>query len=267
MGQLLDNIKNAAMASKKPQGQVGGAAEATFKDVQAGTGKQVTSTPSGQSNVAEQLGIAQQQEAQSQVTDQLQQQQVQAGLTEEQQAVQQEQFDNQQKMESRAADQNYQQQLDNMYNNLSQNYQKMDQEERELNMEQLAFDQRLDNEQYINGLQDRGRRARLDDANNFREEMRKQVIGEQLALLESEYDNRMYEAEKQDAYSLEQARADAAFAKTMLNSALDDAAKDAFAQGLGDLVDAAGQGVLKYNSTKTDTTDKSGEDIKNPYKR
>lgn len=244
MGQLLDNITKAAQASKQPQGQVGGATEATFQDLRAAGGKQAAGTPSGQSGVAEQLGIAQQQEAQSQVTDQLQGQAQQAGVQEAQQQLQQEQFETQQKMQNRANDQQYQQQLDSMYNNLSQNHQQMDQQEKELAMEQLAFDQRLDNQQYVAGLEDRARRARLEEGNNFQEEMRKQVMGDQLALLEADFDNRMMEANKQDKYTLEQARSDAAFAMQTLNAALQDASKAQFAQGVGDLVSTgAGMGI------------------------
>ena len=60
MGNLLDNIKNAALRSKQPQGQLGGATEATAQDLRASTGKASSGAPSGLSNVQEQLGIAQQ---------------------------------------------------------------------------------------------------------------------------------------------------------------------------------------------------------------
>ena len=258
---LLDNIKNAAMKSKEPQGQTGGATEATFQDLRtAKTGKANRGGPSGQSSLTEGMAIAEASQGQQQVQEQLQQEQQKAGVTEEQQALQQEQVESQQKMQSRANDQEYQNQIDSMYNNLEQNYQKMEQEEQEMALEQVAFDQRLDNEQYVAGLQDRGKRARLDDANNFREEMRKQVLGEDLALLEKDFDNRMMEANKQDDYTVDRAKADSAYAMKVLSSAMDDAMSRQITSGIAGLastgVDMAassgklGEGMKEYTDSK-----------------
>jgi len=257
MGKLLDNIKNAAMKTKQPQGQVGGATEATFQDLrQAGGKADVRGGPSGQSSLTEQLGIAEAQQGQQAVQDQMQQQQVSAGLTEQQQKMQQDQIDNEMKMTARAGDQEYQQNLDNMYNNLSQNYQKMGQEEKEMAMEQATFDQRLDNEQYVAGLNDRAARARLEDANEFNTEMRKQIMGQELESMTREFDHRKSESKKQDDYTIQRARSDAAFAMKMFESAMSSQLDSQKAGALGDLASAgAGFAVDKWGpSSKKETT-------------
>jgi len=248
MGQLLDNIKNAAIRSKQPQGQVGGATENAFQSIQEMQGKAGTGAPSGQTNVQERLGISQQKSAQGAITDQLTQQATQAAVTEQQQAQQQNQFDTNQKMQARANDQDYQATIDNMYNELAQNYQKMDQQEREMAMEQLAFDQRLSDEQYVHGLQQRGQQARLEDQHAFQEELKKQVMGDNLARLERQFDERLAESARQDTHTLEMAQRNYQTAMDIFKAEAKDAADDAFWSGAGDLasagIEAAGKSGL-----------------------
>jgi hypothetical protein len=53
-------------------------------------------------------------------------------------------------------------------------------------LEQAAFGARLANDQYLYGLQDAGRRRRLDDANAFKLELQKQIFADRQSLLEDE---------------------------------------------------------------------------------
>jgi hypothetical protein len=63
---------------------------------------------------------------------------------------------------------------------------RMDEKERANSMELAAFQLRLGNEQYLNDLQQAGRQNRLDDANEFKIELQKQIFADHQDLLKDE---------------------------------------------------------------------------------
>ena len=83
--------------------------------------------------------------------------------------------------------------IQNSQNRTADFLQQMQQEDRSLSLqesqsrlEQGAFNLRLGNNQYLQELQDTGRRERLGDSISFKEEMQRQIFADQTSLLEDD---------------------------------------------------------------------------------
>jgi hypothetical protein len=79
---------------------------------------------------------------------------------------------------------------DQMLSELERNKGKQDLDQEKAQMEQIGFQLRLQNTQYVDNLQREGNRARLDDGINFNQELKREVFGENEKLLNEGYANK-----------------------------------------------------------------------------
>ena len=181
-GKLSSKIKDAATNLRKTQqaAPAGGATEQAFAGAAAAQGKGV-SGPSGQSNISEVLGVQDARAQGEQAAQALEQQAGQAQVQEAQQESQQKQFKSQQLAQKLEGDANYNQELDNQFAKYKEHSLDMDAEEENLALEDLGAKLALKDKQYQSEIGRRGEAARLTDAANFSEEVKKQVMGEELA--------------------------------------------------------------------------------------
>jgi len=181
-GKLSSKIKDAATNLRKTQqaAPAGGATEQAFAGAAAQQGK-APSGPSGQSNISEVLGVQDQRAVGEQAAQKLDDQAGQAQVQEAQQESQQKQFKSQQLAQKLEGDARYNQELDNQFAKYKEHSLDMNAEEENLALEDLGAKLALKDKQYQSELGRRGDAARLTDAANFSEEVKKQVMGEELS--------------------------------------------------------------------------------------
>ena len=128
--------------------------------------------------------------------------------------------------------------------NLRRSEQQLDFNRDAAKIEQIGFTLRLNNDKYINQLNDMGTRARLDDAAVFQEELLRSVFADEIELLNSDLDFKRLLTLDNNAFLKELADMD-------INSASELANIQIKSQQLGSMYEGAGQvlsGGLKYAS-------------------
>lgn len=257
-GKLSSKIKDAATNLRKTQqaAPAGGATEQAFAGAAAAQGKGV-SGPSGQSNISEVLGVQDARAQGEQQAQALDQQAGQAQVQEAQQESQQKQFKSQQLAQKLEGDANYNQELDNQFAKYKEHSLDMDAEEENLALEDLGAKLALKDKQYQSEIGRRGEAARLIDAANFSEEVKKQVMGEDLA----NFRDQIEFMEKEHGLDLENmedlAKIDIDSALASANAALQADIAAQQSQGYSQLGSAAAQGVgaMDFSGSNPSTTD------------
>ena len=196
MASLLDAIKKRTQQAVQPQ-----PAPNLQQDIQqtlrAKSGKVALGGGPRMSDIQQRAGIAQGQAQLQQVQQGAELQQ--AGL-EQQQAAQQQQLeqgrqDIQQRL--KAQKQQLNQQTTKILNDLERQKKTLSQQEKNAKMEEASFLLGLQNDQYINELQRAGALRRLENENNFKEELIKASLGEDRKLYEDNLDfQRMINADE-----------------------------------------------------------------------
>ena len=258
-GKLSSKIQKAATDLRKGQNMApaGTATEQAFQGAAAAQGQQAT-TPSGQSNISETLGV---QDARSQgeaAAQALENQAGQAQVQEAQQESAQRQRDAAMTAQRLEADTNYNNQINNQLARYKENSLDMDAAEEELALEDLGAKLALKDKQYQAELGRRGEAARLRDANAFTQEVKKQVMGEELA----NFRDQLEFAEREQGMDLESMEALAAIdinsAMAAANAALQSQLSAQQSAGFSQLGQAAGSiiGGMDFGggSSSTPTT-------------
>jgi hypothetical protein len=185
---LLDVIKQnlSQLGDQRRAGAVGlGTTAAAEKMIQAGTGKAATTTTAPvTSTIGEQLAVQQTQQELAKLGDQAQ---LATADIEQKAATQQsrEQLATEELNQKRS---NYLSQYYNetsvVLSQLERERSKMTQEEQIAKLEQVGFNLALADDKYIYGIQDQGRRQRLDDETGFRIALQEAVNADMLDLFE-----------------------------------------------------------------------------------
>lgn len=129
-------------------------------------------------------------------------------------------------------------------------------QQRGARLEQAAFNLRMSNEEYLNNLQDEGKKKRLDNQIDFKTELQRTIFADQQSLLEDDL-----------AFKEMMAMKDAEFQKLIanidINAALQvasDAASAANQTSIWSGVGGLASGAAGYFSEKPDATPKPGGD-------
>jgi hypothetical protein len=189
---LLDVIKQnlSQLGDQRKAGAVGlGTTAAAEKMIQAGTGKAATTTTAPvTSTIGEQLAVQQTQQELAKVGDQAQL----ATADIEQKAATQK---SREQLATEELDQKRSNYLNQYYNEtsavlsqLERERSKMTQEEQIAKLEQVGFNLSLANDKYVYGIQDQGRRQRLDDETGFRIALQEAVNADMIDLFEDNID-------------------------------------------------------------------------------
>jgi len=196
-GKLSEKIKQSASNLRQAQqaAPAGTATEQAFQQAAVAKGTAGTPTPSGQSNISEVLGVQEQRAAGEQAAQQIEQQAEQAQVAEAQQESKDVIRDATMRAQRLETDAKFNQELENQLNKYEQFSLDMDAAEEDLALEDLGAKLALKDKKYQAELQRRGDAARLQDANNFKEESQKLVMGESLKNFR---DNIKFQEEQQD---------------------------------------------------------------------
>lgn len=182
MATLLDAIQQNSQPQKQGQTDTTQSLQGLLR---AKSGKQVGGGDTVSSNLGEQSEVAQtNSQLQNQVAPQaaIQQQGLQ-----QQQAGQQQQADIQgQQIEQQKSFNTIQSNLktNQILSDLERQKGQIDMNTQKANLEQVGFNLRLQNQQYVDNLQMEGQKARLDDANQFRQELTKTMFDDNQQVLE-----------------------------------------------------------------------------------
>ncbi len=145
--------------------------------------------------------LAKQQVREQEVDTAQQEEQVAAQLEARAQQVAQ-QFDAaqlQQMEQMLNAKQQIQQQTTALLNQAVREGKKLDSAKQKAAAEQLGFEIRMNNEEYVQRLQQNGMRARLDNEINFKEELQRSIFAEEMELFQNDLDfQRIMQAEGRD---------------------------------------------------------------------
>lgn len=120
-------------------------------------------------------------------------------------------------------------------------------------LEQVGFGLRLQNDQYINQLQDIGQRQRLDDQLSFKKQLAQTVFQDQQDILQNEIAfNRMMDADDRE-FAEELAQMDINYAMQVADNAAKSAATRQIATGIGGTITgglqtAKAMGIFDSNS-------------------
>lgn len=193
MANLLTGIRSLINQPQQAEAPVGGATGRLQSLVRAGqTGKQLGtgSGPALQTGTAERQAASQAVRQQQQLAGQQQLQRLGATQQAEQQ-VQQEQI---QTAEIQDRTQRLQDQMNRqatkLANDLRRGQGQLDDERKKLAAEQIAFNLRLQNKQYLSQLQQAGEKQRLDDNREFEEQLALDIMGEEAGMFKSLIDSK-----------------------------------------------------------------------------
>jgi hypothetical protein len=262
---LLDTIKTQLQSPQAPAGTVPGGQTQTVRQLlQAKAGKAIPSASGSprQSALQEKTAEAQAQASSKQLglrgqiqAEQLGQQELDITQREQQQEAQfQESWETAQANMNRQANQLLQQ---------FESGQKTLQTTKDMaDLEQLGFQLRLQNDQYINQLQDVGRRNRLDNQLEFKKQLAQNVFKDQQELMTNELAfNRMMAADDRE-FMNELAQMDIGYAMQVADNAAKAASAQQIALGMGGMVSGGLQAASSFgifNSNSSTSPGASGE--------
>lgn len=250
---LLDTIRQTSgqLASQK-QGVTDETAKAAAL-LRAKSGKASAAGPVAASNLGEQQAVAQTNETmQNEVAPQatLQQQSLeQAAAGVEQQEQEQrstiEQANRFNGIQARI-------QTTQLLNDMSRRGGELDMQRDGATLQQIATNLRMQNDKYINQLQQEGNRARLDDANAFNEELLRTSLGDSKELLEKQLANKSILAASDREYQKALANMGIEDARALLRASAREQERNAVAGAVGNVAKQgagmAGSAYAEYNS-------------------
>ena len=137
-------------------------------------------------------------------------------------------------------------QTERLLNDLARDKQSLNLDKDRARLEQAGAYLALQDQQYVDRLQDEGRRARLDDKATFKEELQKSIFGDNTDLLQTQLGNRSI----LDANDREFRRAlkniDLATAAALVRNEIATSNEQAKWEGIGNIIGAGVQGVGAY---------------------
>ena len=225
----------------------------------AKTGKAVSDTgpqaSSLQAKIQEGQNIAQAEQGQQQAnTLMMGLEQAEAG--QEQKKEQQEQVLSQNLVEKQAEFTN---RAIDTYREFSQKGVQLDNRRDRAKAEQLGFDLRLSNDKYITNLESQGRRARLDDAAGFQEELMRSIFGEELDMLNDSLDFRAMMSADEREFNDMMAAIDLDFAMQISKAENKAASNRMIWEGAGTAASGAARAYSSSDSS-SDSNASSGEE-------
>lgn len=255
---LLEALKKSMTAPAAPT--PASAIDQTSLIAGLAAAKSGKAAPSGTSAPrASSIGEEQQQAAnQVSLQQQVQQGQVQAqGM---QQAAEQE--DLQSKLEGRALDERslevrdqFTRQSEAIIRDFARNSQNLDLNRKKARAEQLGFNLRLGNQKYLDDLEDNGRRARLDDAVRFREEVQRSVFTDEQDLFQNDLQFRALMRADERTFADQMAAMDIDYALQIAETDAKAANQKMMWDGVGSIVQG---GILAAGQYKPSAGPKAG---------
>lgn len=142
-----------------------------------------------------------------------------------------------------------------LLNQFKQNEGGLKMQENEASVQQFAQGLRLQNAQYIDKLQMAGDKARLDDANSFKEEMAKTTFGDNTDVLTKQLGDKSILDANNNEFKTAMGNMSVDQANTILDNELASAKKQGLYTGLGNLATAGvgAYGAYEKNQDQTDT--------------
>ena len=258
---LLDNIKNQLQS---PQGQPGageGGQTQSVRDLlRAKTGK-VSTPESGPRQSALQEAVAEQQTKAGQqqlgLRGRLQAEQLGQQQADIAQRTQQEGAQFQEQMKAAQAD--FDRRSNSMLDQFEAGQKSLKSQQDVADLEQLGFDIRMQNDQYVNQLQDIGKRNRLDNQLEFKKQLAQNVFKDQQDLLTNQLAfDRIVSADDRE-FTQELANMDINYAMQVADSAAKAASQRQVMQGVGGIVSGGIQSYGIFNSNSATSPGASGE--------
>lgn len=258
MANLLDALK--------PQMQDTTSGLATL--LRAKSGKAVAGPSTALSTQQEQAALAQTVQAMQPVEAAAETQ----AMAQEQQAREVEQRAEQQQTEiAQAREANRMQtqlRTDQLLQELEQGRGKMDLARYQSNLEQVGFNLRLDNKEYVDNLQREGARARLNDRVQFEKQLALSTLANNKELLEKELGNRSVLAASDREFSKKLAEMGIQNAWQILNNDIKAAQEIGQAQAVGGLITAGVSAADKYlDSRSTGVGESNKTSATGPYQQ
>jgi hypothetical protein len=220
------------------------------------------------SNLAEQIQQNQAQLAQDQVAQQGQQQAFQLGQQQRAQEQKVSQQNRQLTEQGLAQQDEFTRQNEALLNSYQNGTKQMNLQKDKARLEQLGFDLRLGNQQYLDNLQREGARSRLDNQVSFGESLQRAVWDDENELFSDSLEFRTILGADQRSFNDQIAQMDLDFAMQVANAQAQEANQRMMWEGIGGLTSAGVKAYGAYeegafDSEYQDYSDSAGKDAVN----
>ena len=239
-----------ALQQQQPQMQDTTSGLATL--LRAKSGKAVSGPATALSTQQEQAAIAQTQQAMQPVQEAAQTQEMAQG--QQQREVQQRAGQQQAEIAQSREANKMQTQLrtDQLLQELEQGRGRIDLAKYQSNLEQVGFNLRLENKEYVDNLQRQGDRARLNSRIQFEQQLALSALADNKIILEKQLGNRSVLSANDREFARRMADMGIQNAWQIINNDIKAAQELGQAQAIGGLVTAGIAGYAKYKKDKKD---------------
>lgn len=258
---IRQNMQSAAAGAAQPTAanQVNTTGQAQTL-MQARSGKAVAAgTTPRISNVGEQLAQQQAQLGQQQLAQQVAQGTQQLKTQEEQQAQKIQLQEQEQKFEAGKVETDFSRNADALMNQYIQGQKQLNLNKDKANFEQIGFNLRQQNQQYMDNLRREAQKSQLDNALRFKEEMARTVFSEEMGMFQDNLDFRSSLFSDKQAFNDKMAQMDLDYAVQMAEFDAKQASANSLYTGIGTLVSGGAQAYAAYDKKHPSTSSASAE--------